>query len=346
MSSQTNNRKIEHINIINSDENSDRRKYYFDQIKLVHRALPQIDLSDVDLSTEFLGKKLSFPLLISSMTGGDHDVVRTVNRNLAIAAEEMEIAMAVGSQRVQFSNAFAEDSFKIRQHAPTTLLMANLGAVQLNNGFDETHCQQVIDTVNADALFLHLNPLQEAIQPEGDTNFGGLVEKIGAVSKKLKKPVILKEVGAGFSLADVELAINNGIYYFDVAGAGGLSWSRIENFRQENEQNDNIGLTFQDWGNPTPDILHSLKIYRGQINIIASGGIRSGIDMVKAMILGADLVGLAKPFLKPAMESANAVKRIISKLQKEFTIALFLMGKKTIEEIHYNGSLITDWERH
>jgi isopentenyl-diphosphate Delta-isomerase len=345
MSDKLNNRKVEHINIINSDEKTDRKKYYFDRIRLIHRALPEIALSDVNPSTIFLGKELSFPLLISSMTGGDHDVVRTINRNLAIAAEEMGVAMGVGSQRVQFSRPAAQNSFAIRQFAPTTLLMANLGAVQLNHGFDESHCQQAIDTVEADAICLHLNPLQEAIQPEGDTNFNGLVEKIGRMSKHLTKPLILKEVGAGLSLLDVELAINNGIYYFDVAGSGGISWSRIENFRQEAEQNDGVGLTFQDWGNPTPDILSSLKKYRGQITIIASGGIRNGIDMVKAVILGANLVGLAKPFLKPAMESPEAVKKTIAKLKKEFTIALFLLGKKTVKEIHYNESLIANWDR-
>ena len=345
MSSETNDRKVEHINIINSDENNDRKKYYFDRIKLVHRALPQIALSDVDPSTKVLGKELSFPLLISSMTGGDHDVVRTINRNLSIAAEEMGVAMAVGSQRVQFINPEAQSSFEIRQYAPTTLLMANIGAVQFNYGFDETYCQKAIDTVQADALYLHLNPLQEAIQPEGNTNFCGLAEKIGGIAKRLKKPIILKEVGSGLSVPDVELAISNGIYYFDVAGAGGTSWSRIENFRQDHEQNDNAGVSFQDWGNPTPDILQSLKKYRGQIKIIASGGIRSGIDMAKAVILGAELAGIAQPFLKPAMESPEAVKKVIKKLKKEFTIAMFLMGEKTVHDLHYNDSLIASWER-
>ena len=345
MSSQTNNRKVEHVNIINSDENVDRKKYYFDRIRLVHRALPQIALSDVDTTTKVLCKDLSFPLLISSMTGGDHDVVRTINRNLAIAAEETGLAMGVGSQRVQFINPEAQKSFEIRQYAPTTLLMANIGAVQLNYGFDETHCQKAIDTVQADAIYVHLNPLQEAIQPEGDTNFCGLAEKVGDIAKRLKRPIILKEVGAGLSMLDVELAINNGIYYFDVAGAGGTSWSRIENFRQDQENNENVGVSFQDWGNPTPDILQGLKKYRGQIKIIASGRIRNGIDMAKAVILGADLAGLAKPFLKPAMESPEAVKKVIKKLKKEFTIAMFLMGKKTVHDLHYNDSLIASWER-
>jgi isopentenyl-diphosphate Delta-isomerase len=343
MSSQTNDRKIEHINIINKDESVDRNKNHFDRIRLVHRALPELNLNEIDPSTNFLKNKLSFPLLISSMTGGDHEDVRTINRNLAIAAEETGVAMGVGSQRVQFTNKKAADSFEIRQFAPTTLLMANLGAVQLNYGFNETYCQQAIETVGADAIIFHLNPLQEAIQPEGDTNFCGLIEKIGSVAIKLNKPVILKEVGAGLSLPDVKLAIDSGIFYFDVAGAGGTSWSRIENFRASDKY-ENVGLVFQDWGNPTPNILKSLHCLKGQIKVIASGGIRTGIDMAKAVILGAELVGLAKPFLKPAMESPKAVIKAINKVKKEFTIAMFLMGVGSVAELHYNESLIAKWD--
>ena len=343
MSDQTNDRKVEHINIINNDEYVDRRKNYFDRIRLTHRALPELDLSKINTCTTFLEKKLSFPLLISSMTGGDHDVVRKINRNLALAAEETGVAMGVGSQRVQFINQTAQDSFEIRQFAPTTLLMTNLGAVQFNYGFDEAHCQKAIDSVGADAIYLHLNPLQEAIQPEGDTNFKGLIEKIGTVAKKLTKPIVLKEVGAGLSLLDVKLAFDHGIFYFDVAGAGGTSWSRIENIRAA-DKDENVGLIFQDWGNPTPEILKSLQSLKGQIKVIASGGIRTGIDMAKAVILGAELVGLAKPFLKPAMESPKAVIKVINKIKREFTITMFLLGVGNINELHYNESLISRWD--
>ncbi|NQZ69356.1 MAG: type 2 isopentenyl-diphosphate Delta-isomerase, partial [Lentisphaeria bacterium] len=170
MSKQTNDRKIEHINIITNDETVDRKKFYFDDVLLKHRAMPEIDLEDVDTSCTVLGKELSFPLLISSMTGGDHELVKTINKNLATAAEACKVAMGVGSQRVMFENPDAAESFAIRQYAPTTLLFANLGAVQLNYGFTETECQAAVDHLEADALFLHLNPLQEAVQPEGDCN--------------------------------------------------------------------------------------------------------------------------------------------------------------------------------
>lgn len=340
MSDQINERKNDHIRIITGDENVDRKKSYFDFIHLKHRALPEIDLAQVDPSVTFMGKKLAFPLLISSMTGGDHDLVRRINRNLAIAAEATKVAMGVGSQRVMFDNPEARASFAIRQHAPSTLLFANLGAVQLNYGFDISHCREAVAAVGADGLYFHLNPLQEAVQPEGDTNFASLAAKIGEIAKNLSVPVLLKEVGAGLDLDDVTLAFEHGVKYFDIAGSGGTSWSRIEHHRQDDER-DNIGLLFQDWGNPTPLALRLLRPLQDKITVISSGGLRSGIDMVKSVILGAKLCGMAKPFLQPATESADAVIRTIEKLKKEFTVAMFLLGIRNFEQLFLNESLIS-----
>lgn len=344
----TNDRKMEHINIINTDEQVDRSKNYFDLIRLKHRALPELDLNLVDPSVEFMGKTLSFPLLISSMTGGSQDVVRTINKNLAAAAEATGIAMGVGSQRVMFTNAESRASFDIRPYAPTTLLFANLGAVQLNYGFGVEQCRQAVEAVGADALYFHLNPLQEAVQPEGDINFSGLVEKIGAVARALPQPIIVKEVGAGISQKDVRLLLAQGVRYIDVAGSGGTSWSRIEHFRRHEAQPDNLGLLFQDWGNPTPLALRELRSLSTEVTLTASGGIRSGIDMVKAVILGASLCGLAKPFLKPAMESADAVIQVIERLRREFTVAMFLVGAGKIDQLQYNDSLLwnTSFDLH
>lgn len=336
----TNDRKLEHINIINSDEQVDRRKNYFDAIHLKHRALPELDLNDIDTSITFMGKHLSFPLLISSMTGGSQEVVQQINKNLAIAAEATHVALGVGSQRVMFTHPEAKSSFEIRQHAPTTLLFANLGAVQLNYGFGLDHCNQAIDAVGADALYFHLNPLQEAVQPEGDVDFSGLTNKISGIASLLEKPVIVKEVGAGISYSDAQLLVNKGIKYIDVAGSGGTSWSRIENFRRDEKDSDNLGLLFQDWGNPTPLALRDLQAFKDQIHVVASGGIRSGLDMAKAVILGASLAGLAKPFLKPAMESPDAVISVIQKLKREFTVAMFLLGMQNIDTMKYNNSLL------
>jgi isopentenyl-diphosphate delta-isomerase len=285
MKDPTRDRKIEHLRIIEGDRDVDRRKHYFDAILLRHRALPELDLKDVDPSIVFLGRKLSFPLLVSCMTGGDHEWTRTVNRNLAQAAEACGVAMGVGSQRVMFTHPDSRSSFEIRRWAPTALLFANLGAVQLNYGFGLDQCRQAVETVGADGLYLHLNPLQEVVQPEGDTDFSGLAEKIGDVSNGLKVPVLVKEIGAGISEADAELLIQQGIRYLDVAGAGGTSWSRIEHHRREERGDRGIGLVFQDWGLPTPMALRRLKPYRDRVTLIASGGIRSGLDLAKAVFL-------------------------------------------------------------
>lgn len=341
MNDPTNERKLKHLRTIESDPESDRRRYYFDEILLKHRALPELNLKDVDPSIEFMGKRLSFPLLISSMTGGDHEVVRKINFNLARAAETAGVAMGVGSQRVMFTNAAARDSFELRRLAPKTLLFANLGAVQLNCGFTIEHCRKAVEAVGADALILHLNPLQEAVQPDGDCNFAGLAAKIAEIAHQLGKPVILKEVGAGISAQDVRLVADGGVRFIDVAGSGGTSWSRIEHHSLMEAERRNLGLTFQDWGIPTPDALRALKPFRGRITLIASGGVRSGIDMVKAMILGASLCGMASPFLKPAMESADAVIEVIETLRREFATAMFLLGVARAEQLIGNEALLS-----
>jgi isopentenyl-diphosphate Delta-isomerase len=343
MSNTTNSRKFDHIRIIRSDSGSDRGKNYFDAVALQHRALPEIDLKDIDPSATFLGKRLSFPLLISSITGGDNEMMRTINKNLAVAAEATGVAMAVGSQRVMFTHPAARQSFALRPFAPSTVLIANLGAVQLNYGFGAKECGQAMELLDADGLYLHLNPLQEAIQPEGNTNFRGLAAKIGALARELPRPVLLKEVGSGFSPADVELAISQGIRFIDVAGSGGTSWSRVEHFRNKNSSDSDAGqpgLLFQDWGVPTPAALKQLAHFSDSITMIASGGIRSGIDMAKAMVLGAALCGMAKPFLEPALASAEEVIRVIERLRKEFLITLFLLGMSGIEELRGNRSLL------
>ena len=341
MTDSTDGRKIHHVKIINSDSKIDRKKFYFDSIQLVHRALPEIDLAEIDPSITFMGKKLSFPLLISSMTGGDHELLRTINKNLAKAAEETGIAMCVGSQRVMFTSPKSRTSFEIRKYAPHALLFANLGAVQLNYGFTVEMCKQAIETVEADGLYFHLNPLQEAIQPEGNTNFSGLVEKIGETAKELEYPVVLKEVGAGISKKDIELLLKNEIKYVDITGSGGTSWSRVEHHRRNDESN-NLGILFQDWGNPTPLILQSLQPNLKDLTLIASGGVRSGIDMVKSIILGASLCGVAAPFLEPAMESLQKVIERINGLKREFVVTMFLLGIPNIQQLSNNRSLIAN----
>ncbi|HNR93255.1 MAG TPA: type 2 isopentenyl-diphosphate Delta-isomerase [Kiritimatiellia bacterium] len=339
MNESINQRKLEHLKMA-ADESADRQKRYWDAIHLTHRALPEINAADVDASAEFLGKNLTFPLLISSMTGGDDQQILRINRHLAAAAETTGVALAVGSQRVMFDNPEAVESFRLRALAPSVPLLSNLGAVQLNHGFTEEHCQKAMDVLEADGIYLHLNALQETVQNGGDTNFAGLAEKIGHVAGKLNKPVLIKEVGAGLGPADVEILMKQGIHYFDVAGTGGTSWSRIEQFRRVCEDAPDLGFLYQDWGWPTPLALRKLAPLRDRITLIASGGIRTGVDMAKAVILGASLCGIARPFLKPAMVSAEEVVKVIRRLKKEFIAAMFLTGMNSVSKMRGNLSLV------
>ncbi len=335
MSDPTNHRKVEHIEILQNDPETERSGKAFDQLHLSHRALPEVDLKEVDPSVTFLGKRLSFPLLISSMTGGDHQDLRHINRNLAEAAERTQVAMGVGSQRVMFTHQQAAQSFTLREVAPSALLFANLGAVQLNCGFGIDECRTAVNILEADGLFLHLNPLQEAIQPEGDTCFAGLGKKIGQIARQLEVPVIVKEIGCGLSFPDAEYLCAQDVLFLDVAGTGGTSWSRIEHHRRNTEIEDDLGLLFQDWGIPTPVALRNLAPLRDLgVTLIASGGIRNALDMVKSIILGAGLTGMAKPFLEPAMESADAVVEKIEQLRTAFTTAMFLLGARTLRDLH------------
>ncbi len=334
-----NQRKLDHIQIVSGDSAVDRKRFYFDRIHLTHRALPELNLADVDPSVEFLGKKLSFPLLISSMTGGaDKELIR-INRNLAIAAEAEGVALAVGSQRVFLSDEAARASFELRDRAPNTVLLGNLGAVQLNYELGFADCEAAVAVLDADGLYLHLNPLQEAVQPEGDTDFSGLKSKIAEVAGKLRKPVIIKEVGAGISAEDVEHLLSAGIKHIDVAGSGGTSWSMVESRRSGEPE---LGELFKDWGIPTPLALKKMKPYAHEVELIASGGIRNGIDMVKSMVLGASLCGIARPFLTPAMESAEAVQAVIRRFKREFITAMFLLGAGSADKIKGREELILD----
>jgi isopentenyl-diphosphate delta-isomerase len=335
-------RKEEHIRAILADPDVERGQSGFDRIALTHRALPELDFNAIDMGTTFLGKPLSFPLLISSMTGGTGTAIGQINRNLAEAADRTGIAMAVGSQRVMFTDPVARASFELRDVAPTVPLLANIGAVQLNAGLGADACRAAIDILEADGLYLHLNPLQEAVQPEGDRDFSNLGQAIAEVAKALPVPVLLKEVGAGLSRADIELGLAAGIRHFDVAGRGGTSWSRIEFHRRQNDTDD-LGLVFQDWGLTTVECLNAAQeVLKATPNttLIASGGIRTGVDMAKCMILGADLCGMAAPFLNAAQESADAVVHRITQVRKEFQTAMFLLGCGSLENLRGNSDLI------
>lgn len=344
MSPNIQTRKREHVEIARHSKDADRRKYYFDRIKLVHRALPDIDYDDVNPSTQFLNKELAFPLLISSMTGGTGSELAYINRNLATAANAMGVAIATGSMRILLEDPASHPAFALREAAPNVPLCGNLGAIQLNYGVTPDQIASLAEQIQIDALFLHFNPLQEAIQPEGQTRFAHLIPKIKTLVKTLPIPVIAKEVGAGISPADAKRLMDAGIEHLEVAGSGGTSWSRIE--YERDQAPDNPGLCFQDWGIPTPDALRLLHPFRDRMTLIASGGIRTGIDMAKACILGASLCGIARPLLEPACQSPEAVIMYLENLQREFRTAMFLLGTPTLDDLVNNRTLLLDYQNH
>lgn len=320
-------RKAEHIELA-LDQGMQVHGHHFDAYAFEHNALPEIDGGELDLSLEFLGKHLEAPLLISCMTGGTEAAAR-INRNLAAAAEETGIALGVGSQRKALEDPSQAPSFQVREVAPSVPLLANLGAVQLNYGFGIEECRAAVEMIGADALVLHLNVLQEAIQPEGQTNFKQLLPKMAAVARQLEVPVIAKEVGSGISQGTARALREAGISVVDTAGVGGTSWARIEARRADDIE---IGEMFADWGLPTPVSIQQVAAVDG-LTVIGSGGLRSGVDAAKAIALGADLVGMAFPFLEAATESAEQVVRKITRTVRELEISMLCTGARTIAEL-------------
>jgi len=314
-----------------------------DRFQFRHNALPELALDQVDYRTTFLGKTLALPLLISSMTGGTPKA-KGINLRLAEVAQENQLAMGVGSQRAAIEEGSSTSSFQVRTHAPDILLFANLGAVQLNYGYGLDQCQRAVEIIEADALVLHLNPLQEALQPEGDTNFQGLLEKIGQLCQGLSVPVIVKEVGWGISGEVARRLVEAGVDAIDVAGAGGTSWSQVESFRAPNDEKAALALSFRNWGIPTARALQEVRAELPLIPLIASGGLRSGIDFAKCLALGADLCGMAGPFLRAAADSGKAVQALVDRTRMELQIAMFATGSRTIEDLR-QGKLLPARDR-
>jgi isopentenyl-diphosphate delta-isomerase len=248
--------------------------------------------------------------------------------------------MGVGSQRAAIEDPALAESFKVRSVAPNILLLANLGAVQLNYGYTEDHCRQAVDMIEADALILHFNALQEAVQPEGDTNFSGLLGQVERVCRSLPVPVVAKEVGWGFSEDTARRLVDAGVSAIDVAGAGGTSWSQVEMYRAKTEVQRKIAATFVDWGIPTSEAILAVTRAAPAIPIIASGGLRNGVEIAKCIALGALIGGMAGPFLKAADKSLDAVLDQISVTQAELRIAMFCSGVETITALQHSNRLI------
>ena len=324
-------RKDDHIRInlekdVQSKVNSGLNQYQF-----VHNALPEINLDTVNTGQLLFKKTVKLPILISSMTGGTKQA-QMINHILAEAAEEFGLAMGVGSQRAAIINPDLADSFKVRHIAPNILLFANLGAIQLNYGFGMDECIKAVDMISADALILHLNPLQEAIQPEGDTNFSGLLEKIGSICNLQRFPVIVKEVGWGIGSELAKKLYDAGVAAIDVSGAGGTSWSQVERFRLTTAQEIEVAESFIDWGIPTASALVALKKACPKKIVFASGGLKNGNDLSKCIALGANLAGIAGKFLKAALVSSDNLIDSIAIMQRILRISMFATGSKNIEE--------------
>lgn len=330
MSTDTTKRKDEHLRICLEEavEYTDL-KTGFDTYRFIPQALPEINLTEVDMSATFLGKPLRAPILISGMTGGTA-MGRTVNRNLAQAAQALGLAMGLGSQRAALENSSAKETFFVRDIAPDIPLLANLGAVQLNYGFKISHCREAIEMAGADALALHLNPLHEALQFDGNTDFRGLQEKIKMVCENLDVPVIIKGVGMGIASSTAERLKDTGIYAIDVGGSGGTCWALIEYHRAKDPIKKEAARSFQRWGIPTAQAIQEIRKHWSNIFLIGSGGVRTGIDGAKAIALGADLFGMALPLLKPATQSAAAVQDALSQVIEELRVTMFSAGVRTV----------------
>lgn len=329
-------RKSDHIRIALTEDVEFRRVTTgFERYRLPYEALPEISRAEVDTSTSLFGRWLSMPLVISSMTGGTEEGA-AYNRLLAGAAQRFNVAMGVGSQRVALENPELADTFRVREVAPDILLFANLGAVQLNNGCDVESCVRAVEMIDADALVLHLNPLQESIQPGGDTNYRGLAAKIKDVCKNVGVPVIVKEVGHGISGRTASLLADAGVDCVDVAGAGGTSWAKVESYRGIHPAAEKAGespLPLTEWGIPTVDSLLAARRAAPDVTLIASGGVRTGEDIAKSIALGAAAAGMALPMLKAASQSPEALAELIGRVREELVTAMFCAGARTIDEL-------------
>jgi isopentenyl-diphosphate delta-isomerase len=326
-------RKSDHIKINLEQDVRSALTTGLENYRFVHEALPELDLNRIDTSLCLFGKKLHSPILISSMTGGTEEAGE-INQRLAEAAQEAGIAMGVGSQRAALEHPEQTPTFSIaRKVAPNILLFANLGAVQLNYGYGIDQCQRAVDMIEADALILHLNPVQEAVQDAGDTNFVGLAKKIEDVCRKIKVPIIAKEVGWGFSDKTAKLLANCGVSAIDVAGAGGTSWSQVEMHRAPDDFTRQLAATFVGWGIPTAESILNVKKAVPDMTVFASGGIKDGLDIAKCIALGATLGGMAGQFLKAAAVSTEKVLEMLKLSKRQIEVAMFASGVGSLDSL-------------
>lgn len=329
-------RKLKHIEACLRDEVLyKQRKTGFEAIDLPYHALPETDLARIDTSTTFLNKPLAAPVLIGAMTGGAEKAA-TINQNLARAAQTLGIGMMLGSQRVMLANPTARASFQVRESAPDILLIGNLGVAQLNKGYGARDILHAIESVGADALALHANPLQEALQHEGDGDFRAIISKLPALCRDVPYPLLLKEVGHGLSLEVAQQVQHVGLAALDVAGAGGTSWAKVELLVHQGKIYPEQ-LELAEWGIPTAEALAAIYAAMPAMPLIASGGIRTGLQAAKALAMGAQVVALARPLLEPAFDSSEAVIAVLESFIQELRIAMHCTGAKNIAALKERG---------
>jgi isopentenyl-diphosphate delta-isomerase len=325
-------RKDDHIRINLEEDVASALTTGLEHYRFIHQALPEMSLKDVDLSQTLFNKHQRVPVLVSCMTGGTTSAAR-INRILAEASNEVGLAMGVGSQRAAIEDPSLADTFQVRSYAPDILLFANLGAVQLNTGYGVDECLRAVEMIEADGLVLHLNPLQEALQPNGDWDFSGLASKIEKIRKSLPLPLIVKEVGWGISVQTAQRLYDAGVDAIDVAGAGGTSWSQVEMHRIADPYRSNTAGAFVDWGIPTAESIQNAQLVFKDRPIIASGGLRNGIDIAKCLALGAKMGGMASPFLKAAHQSLETTIKVMQMILEQIRIAMFACGARQLSDL-------------
>ncbi|WP_331872354.1 type 2 isopentenyl-diphosphate Delta-isomerase [Cohnella abietis] len=333
-------RKKEHIEIcLQEDVTSKGGGTGFQHYRFRHRALPEIDYAAIDTSTNFVGRAIKVPLMISSMTGGTEEAAR-INIKLAEAAEKRGWAMGLGSLRAAIEQPATAASYQVRTYAPNVPLIANIGAVQLNYGFGIEQCRRAVELSDADALVLHLNGLQEVFQEGGNSNFGGLLRKIEQLCKVAEFPVGVKEVGWGIDGVTARALKEAGVSFIDVAGSGGTSWSQVEKFRSTNNLSKAAAEAFADWGTPTAQCVVEVSEAATDTYLIASGGLVSGVDAAKAIALGANMASFGRALLAPAVHSEAELNQLLERLELELRIAMFGIGAANLQELHRTNRIV------